>query len=152
MRLEEQIDEGIRLAMKAQDKIRLITLRNVKRYIIEAKKAAPGIDELPDSEVIRIIQKLSKRGIESAAIYKDRNRNDLYEEEMGQVEVLKEYLPRSMDDAQLTVAVRGIIARTGATSMKEMGSVMGIANKELSGKAESKDISAKVKELLSQAP
>ena len=148
MRLEEQISEGIKQAMKAQDKARLAALRNVKKYIIEAKTAGTEIAELPDAEVIRIIQKLCKQGQDSAAIYQEQKRDDLYNEEMGQVNVLKEFLPKQMDDAELTEASRGIIARTGATSMKEMGKVMGIATKELAGRADGKEISNKVKALL----
>lgn len=149
MKLEEMIDLEIKNAMKAQNKVRLAALRNVKRHMIEARKAAPGIDSLPDSEVVRIVQKLTKRGLDSATIYHDQGRDDLYQEEMGQVEVLREFLPKLMDDNELTTAIREIIARVGASSMKEMGLVMGAATKELAGKAESRDISAKVKELLS---
>lgn len=148
MRLEEQINEGIKNAMKAQDKARLAALRNVKKYIIEAKTAGTEIAELPDADVIRIIQKLCKQGQDSAAIYQEQKREDLYNEEMGQVNVLKEFLPKQMDDAELTQAIQEIIARTGATSMKEMGKVMGIATKELAGRADGKEISNKVKALL----
>ena len=149
MRLEEQINEGIKNAMKAQDKARLAALRNVKKYIIEAKTAGTEITELPDAEVIRIIQKLCKQGQDSAAIYQEQKRDDLYNEEMSQVNVLKEFLPKQMDDAELTEAIRQIITRTGATSMKEMGKVMGVATKELAGRADGKEISNKVKALLS---
>ena len=149
MRLEDQINEGIKNAMKAQDKARLAALRNVKKYIIEAKTAGTEIAELPDAEVIRIIQKLCKQGQDSAAIYQEQKREDLYNEEMSQVNVLKEFLPKQMDDAELTEAIRQIIARTGATSMKEMGKVMGVATKELAGRADGKEISNKVKTLLS---
>ena len=148
MRLEEQINEGIKNAMKAQDKARLAALRNVKKYIIEAKTAGTEIAELPDADVIRIIQKLCKQGQDSAAIYQEQKREDLYNEEMGQVNILKEFLPKQMDDAELTQAIQEIIARTGATSMKEMGKVMGIATKELAGRADGKEISNKVKALL----
>lgn len=149
MRLEEQINEGIKNAMKAQDKPRLAALRNVKKYIIEAKTAGTEITELPDADVIRIIQKLCKQGQDSASIYKDQGRDDLYTEEMSQVNVLKEFLPKPMSDEELTEAIRQIIARTGASSIKEMGKVMGVATKELAGKADGKEISNKVKTLLS---
>jgi len=150
MRLEEAISEGIRNAMKAQDKVRMATLRNVKKYILEARSAAAGITELSDAEVVKIIRKLSKQGLDSAEIYRMQGRQELYDEEMAQVHVLKEFLPQQMDDVALTAAVRGIIAAAGAASLKDMGRVMGIASKELAGKAEGKDISDKVKELLSQ--
>ena len=149
MRLEEQISEGIKNAMKAQDKIRLETLRNVKKYIIEAKTAGTEKSELSDEECLKIIRKLAKQGLDSAAIFKQQNREDLYEHEMEQVDVLKEFLPAQMDDAQLTAAVKAIIGQVGASSMKDMGKVMGVASKQLSGQADGKDISAKVKELLS---
>lgn len=150
MRLEEKISEGIKEAMKAQNAVRRDTLRNVKKYIIEAKTSGISIDELPDEDVLKIIQKLSKQGADSAEIYKTQMRNDLYEYEMAQVEVLREFLPAQMDDAALTAAVEAIIAQCGASSMQEMGKVMGMASKQLAGQAEGKDISTKVKQLLSK--
>lgn len=147
-RLEEQISEGIKDAMKARDKVRLDTLRNVKKYIIEAKTAGAEKSELSDEECLRIIRKLAKQGLDSAAIYRQQGRDDLYDYEMGQVAVLQSYLPAMMDDAQLTDAVRAIIGQLGAASLKDMGRVMGVATKQLAGRAEGKDISAKVRELL----
>ncbi|MEG1935646.1 MAG: GatB/YqeY domain-containing protein [Rikenellaceae bacterium] len=149
MRLEEKINDGIKNAMKAKDKVRLETLRNIKKYIIEAKTTGVSIAELPDEDCLKIIQKLSKQGIDSATIYDQQNRADLRDYELAQVAVLKEYLPVQMNEVELTAAVREIIANIGATSIKDMGKVMGMASKSLSGKAEGKDISAKVKELLS---
>ena len=149
MSLEQQISKGIMDAMKAKDQVRLLALRNVKKYIIEAKTSGAGIDELPDADVLKIIQKLSKQGQDSAEIYRQQGREDLYAEEAAQVEVFKEFLPARLTDAELTEAVKAIIETTGATSMKDMGKVMGAASKQLAGKADGKDISAKVKELLS---
>ena len=149
MELEKKISTGIMEAMKAKDDVKRDTLRNVKKMIIEAKTAGPNIDELPDAEVLKIINKLAKQGTDSAEIFKQQGRNDLYEYEMAQVEVLKSYLPKQLNDAELTEAVKSIISSTGATSMKDMGRVMGIASKQLAGQAEGKAISAKVKELLS---
>lgn len=148
MSLEKEISQGIMDAMKAKQPVRLATLRNVKKYIIEAKTATGGITELPDADVLKIISKLAKQGSESANIYTQQNRPDLAEEEAAQVAVLEEFLPKRMSEAELTEAVRAIIAETGATSMKEMGKVMGVASKQLAGRADGKDISAKVKELL----
>ena len=136
-------------AMKAGDNVRRNTLRNVKKYIIEAKTAGPTLDELADADVLKIISKLAKQGSDSADVYKQQGRQDLYDYEMAQVEVLKEYLPKQMDDTELTAAVKAIITEAGAESMKDMGRVMGVASKSLAGKADGKDISAKVKELLS---
>lgn len=148
MSLEKEISQGIMDAMKAKETVRLTTLRNVKKYIIEAKTATGGVTELPDADVLKIITKLAKQGSDSAAIYTQQNRPDLAAEEAAQVAVLEEFLPKRMTDEELTAAVRAIIAQTGATSMKEMGKVMGVASKELAGRADGKDISAKVKELL----
>ena len=135
-------------AMKAKDAVRLSALRNAKKYIIEAKTAVHGMDELPDADVLKILTKLAKQGTDSAAIYTEQNRQDLAEEELAQVAVFKEFLPQQLSDEELTAEIRKIIAETGASSMKEMGKVMGIASKSLAGRAEGKAISAKVKELL----
>ena len=147
--LEEQISKGIMAAMKAKDTVRLSALRNVKKYIIEAKTAGVSVDVLPDADVLKIITKLAKQGQDSAAIYAQQNRQDLADEELAQVAVYQEFLPKQLSDAELTEAVKAIIAETGAVSMKDMGKVMGVASKKLAGQAEGKDISAKVKELLS---
>lgn len=149
MTIEEKINDGIKESMKSKDKIRLETLRNIKKHIIEAKTSGPGITELSDEECLKIISKLSKQGTDSAAIYKQQNRSDLYEYEMAQVAVLKEFLPERMDAAALTAAIREIITQSGASSIKDIGKVMGIASKKLAGRADGKDISEKVKELLS---
>ena len=148
MSLEQQISKCIMDAMKAKDAVRLSALRNAKKYIIEAKTAVHGMDELPDADVLKILTKLAKQGTDSAAIYTEQNRQDLAEEELAQVAVFKEFLPQQLSDEELTAEIRKIIAETGASSMKEMGKVMGIASKSLAGRAEGKAISAKVKELL----
>ena len=148
MSLEQQISKGIMEAMKAKDAVRLQTLRNIKKYIIEAKTSGAGITELPDADVVRIISKLAKQGADSAGIYKQQNRPDLAAEELAQVAVMQEFLPRQLTAEELAEAVKTIIAEVGATSMKEMGKVMGVASKRLAGQADGKEISAKVKELL----
>ena len=148
MSLEQQISKGIMEAMKAKEPVRLQTLRNIKKYIIEAKTAGTEIAELPDADVVKIIAKLAKRGSDSAEIYRQQNRADLAEEELAQVAVMQEFLPRQLSPEELTEAVRAVIAEVGATSVKEMGKVMGVASKRLAGQADGKDISAKVRELL----
>ncbi|WP_297411752.1 GatB/YqeY domain-containing protein [uncultured Alistipes sp.] len=148
MSLEQTISKGIMEAMKAKDTVRLTTLRNIKKYILEAKTAAAGV-ELTDADVVRIISKLAKQGSDSAAVYTQQNRPNLAEEELAQVRVMQEFLPRQLSAGELTEAVKAIIAELGATSMKEMGQVMGAASKRLSGQADGKEISAKVRELLS---
>jgi uncharacterized protein YqeY len=150
MSLEKQISQGIMDAMKAHDQVRLMTLRNVKKFIIEAKTAGTSIEELADADVLKIIGKLAKQGSESAAIYRQQGREDLAAEESAQVEVLQSFLPKALDDAALTEAVKAIIAEAGATSMQQMGQVMGIASKKLAGQADGGRISAKVRELLAK--
>ena len=148
MSLEQQISKGIMEAMKAKEPVRLQTLRNIKKNIIEAKTAGTEIAELPDADVVKIIAKLAKQGSDSAEIYRQQNRADLAEEELAQVAVMQEFLPRQLSPEELTEAVRAVIAEVGATSVKEMGKVMGVASKRLAGQADGKDISAKVRELL----
>ncbi len=148
MSLEQQISKGIMDAMKAKDAVRLAALRNAKKYIIEAKTAGPEIAELPDGDVLKILTKLAKQGTDSAAIFTQQNRADLAEEELAQVAVFQEFLPKQLTPEELTAEVRAVIAEVGASSMKEMGKVMGVASKRLAGRADGKDISAKVKELL----
>jgi uncharacterized protein len=148
MNLFDQISEDIRLAMLARDKERLEALRNVKKVLLEAKTAKSGAEELSDDAAIKAIARLAKQGRDSAEIYKQQNRMDLYDPEMAQVKILEGYLPTQMGDEELTAAISAIIEKTGATSIKEMGKVMGIASKELAGKVDGRLISDKVKSLL----
>ena len=148
MSLEQTISKGIMEAMKAKDPVRLTTLRNIKKYIIEAKTAGPEIAELPDTDVVKIISKLAKQGTDSAAVYREQHREDLAAEELAQVAVFQEFLPKQLTAEELAAEVKAVIAEVGATSMKEMGKVMGVASKRLAGRADGKDISAKVRELL----
>lgn len=148
MNLFDQINEDLKSAMKAREKEKLEAIRNIKKVLLEAKAAKGANAELDDQEVVKAISKLAKQGRDSAAIYKEQSRLDLYEAEMVQVEVFEQYLPKKLNDEELTAAVREIIAATGASGMKDMGKVMGIASKQLAGKAEGKEISDKVKAVL----
>lgn len=148
MALFEQINEDIKAAMKAREKDKLEALRNIKKMLLEARSAKGAGSEINDSEVLKIISKLAKQGNDSANIYKQQNRDDLYQQEMVQVAVFESYLPAKISDEHLTSAIKEIIAETGATSMKDMGKVMGMATKKLTGKADGKEISEKVKSLL----
>ncbi|WP_300736719.1 GatB/YqeY domain-containing protein [uncultured Alistipes sp.] len=148
MSLEEQISKGIMEAMKAKDPVRLSALRNAKKYIIEAKTSGPGITELPDADVLKILTKLAKQGTDSAAIFTEQHRPELAAEELAQVAVYQEFLPKPLTDEELTAEVKAIIAETGAASVKEMGKVMGVASKRLAGRVDGKELSAKVRELL----
>ena len=148
MALFEQISEDIQKAMKARDKVRLETLRNIKKVFLEAA-TAPGADgKLADDKALKIIQKLVKQGEESAATYRQANRPELAEEELAQVAVMKEYLPKPLSAEEIESVVAGIITQTGAQGMKDMGRVMGMANKQMAGKADGKQIADIVRKLL----
>ena len=149
--LFDQISNDIKEAMKARDKVRLETLRNVKKVFLEAKTAPGANDTLSDSNAMKILQKLAKQGKESAETYKQQNRADLADAELAQVAVIEEYLPKPFTPEEIEEAVSTIIVQTGATSMKDMGKVMGVATKQLAGKADGTAISAMVKKLLGQA-
>jgi uncharacterized protein len=148
MTIFDKVNEDIKTAMKARDKDKLEALRNIKKVMIEAKTAKSAGAELSDDESVKIISKLAKQGLDSAGIYKQQGRDDLYLHEINQVVVYEEYLPKKFTDDELTSAVKDIIQKTGATSMKDLGKVMGVASKELAGKADGKNISEKVKSLL----
>jgi hypothetical protein len=148
MTLSDKINDDLKEAMKSREKEKLEALRNIKKVIIEAKSAKGAGSELDDDEVLKIISKLAKQGSESAAIYQQQGRSDLYEQEMFQVGVFEKYLPAKLSEEELTSNIKAIIDELGATSMKDMGKVMGAASKKLAGLADGKDISAKVKDLL----
>ena len=148
MELFEKVSKDIVAAMKAKDKITLEALRNIKKVFIEAKTAPGANDTLDDAAALKILQKLAKQGHDSADLYTQQNRPDLAEAEMAQVKVIESYLPKALSAEEIEAAVKEIIAQTGATSIKEMGKVMGAASKQLAGKADGKAISDVVKKLL----
>jgi uncharacterized protein YqeY len=148
MELFDIISNDIKEAMKAKDKVKLETLRNVKKYFLEAKTAPGANDTLTDDAALKIMQKLVKQGKDSAALYTQQGRADLAEAELAQVNVIESYLPAQMSEEELEAALRAIIAQVGAAGPQDMGKVMGVATKQLAGKAEGRTISAKVKALL----
>ena len=147
--LFDLISHDIVEAMKAKDKPRLMALRNVKKYFIEAKTAPGAGDELSDETALKIMAKLVKQGRDTAALYMEQGREDLAGEELAQVEAIETYLPKALSDEELISELKVIIDEVGATNAKEMGKVMGVASKRLAGRAEGKAICAKVRELLS---
>ncbi len=147
--LFDQISKDIMAAMKAKDKVRLETLRNIKKYFLEAKTAPGSNDELTDEAALKIIAKMAKQGKDAAQLFIQQGRQDLADEELAQVSVLEEYLPKQLTAEELEAALKEIIAQVGATSPKDMGKVMGAATKALAGKADGRAISAAVKQLLS---
>ena len=148
MDLFEKVSEDIKNAMKAKDKVALETLRNVKKFFLEAKTAPGANDTLTDADALKIIQKLVKQGKDSASIYTQQNRADLAEGELAQVKVLETYLPKQMTAEELETELKAFIAQVGAAGPQDMGKVMGVASKALAGKAEGRAISEAVKRLL----
>lgn len=148
MNLFDKISEDIKAAMLAKDKIRLEALRGVKKEFLEAKTAKGSDGELTDETATKIIQKMVKQRKDSAGIYSEQNRPELAEKELAEVTVLEEYLPKQMTPGELETALKVIIEKVGASSAKDMGKVMGVASKELAGKAEGRAISETVKKLL----
>jgi uncharacterized protein YqeY len=150
MSLAEKIAIDLINAMKVKDKVALEAIRAAKTAFILARTEKSGDTVLSPEDELKIIQKLVKQRRESAAIYKEQKRDDLYEKEIIEAEVLERYLPAKMSDEELLNIIKEIISRTGAKSMADMGKVMGIATRELTGKADGKEISAKVRQLLGQ--
>ena len=148
MSLAEKIASDLINAMKSRDKVALEAIRAAKTAFILARSEKGADSILSAEDELKIIQKLVKQRRESAVIYKENNRLDLYEKETIEADVLEKYLPARMNDEELSVIIKEIIGRVGAKSPAEMGKVMGIAVKELAGKADGKEISAKVKQLL----
>ena len=148
MALFDTISNDIKEAMKARDKVRLDTLRNIKKVFIEAKTAPGANDVLEDADALKILAKLAKQGKESAETYIQQNRQDLADAELSQVAVIEEYLPKQMSESEIEDMVKRIIENTSAQGMKDMGKVMGIASKQMAGMADGRVISAIVKRLL----
>lgn len=148
MDLFERVSEDIKTAMKAKDKVALETLRNVKKFFLEAKTAPGANDTLTDADALKIMQKLVKQGKDSAGIYVAQGRQDLADAELAQVKVIEAYLPRQMSAEELEAELKAIIAQVGAAGPKDMGKVMGAATKALAGKADGRAISETVKRLL----
>jgi uncharacterized protein YqeY len=148
--LFEQINSDIKTAMLAREKVVLETLRGIKKEFLEAKTAKGSTGELTDEQALKILQKLQKQRKEAAQIFAEQNRADLAENELTEAAVIERYLPAPMTDAELETVISEIIKQVGATGAQDMGKVMGIASKQIQGKAEGKVISEKVKSLLSK--
>ena len=148
MNLFDQVSNDIKSAMLAKNKVRLEALRGIKKEFLEAKTAKGADGELTDDMAMKILAKMVKQRKESAQIYTEQNRPDLAEPELAEAAVIETYLPKQMTEEELTEALKAIIAQVGATTPQEMGKVMGVATKQLAGRADGRAISAKVKELL----
>ena len=148
MDLFDKISADIRTAMLAKEKVRLETLRGIKKEFLEAKTAKGSDGTLPDDQATKILAKMAKQRRETAEIYASQNRPELAENELAEAAVIEEYLPKQLSEEDLTAELRAITEQVGATSPREMGKVMGVASKALAGRADGRAISAKVKELL----
>ncbi|OFR38341.1 GatB/YqeY domain-containing protein [Porphyromonas sp. HMSC065F10] len=146
--LFDQVSNDIQKAMLAHDHVRTETLRGVKKEFLEAKTAKGAEGELTDSHAIEILQKMKKQRLDAAQIYRDNGRPELAEGEEAEAKILEEYLPKQMEEGELTEYIRTLIEKLGVTDMKGMGRIMGTATKELAGKAQGGDISRIVKQLL----
>ena len=149
MKLENKISHEIKEAMRAKDNLRLETLRSIKSGIILIKTKSSEKKDLTENDEINLLQKLVKQRRESANIFKSQKRNDLANSEEAQLKIIQEFLPKQMEDLDLEKIINDIILKFNAKSMKDMGIVMGNANKIVAGRADSKKIAEIVKKTLS---
>lgn len=148
MSLENKINEDIKKAMLAREKEKLEALRAIKTAILVAKTEKGASDTLTEDTENKILQRLVKQRKESATIFEEKNRNELAKKEWFEASVIEEYLPEQMSDEELDSIIKKIVDQLGAKSMADMGKVMGVASKELAGKADGKAIADKVKSIL----
>ena len=148
MSLSSQIMEEIKTAMRAKDTIALEALRAIKSELLLAQTASGSKEEISESDEIKLLQKLVKTRQESLDIFEKQSREDLAVKEREEIAVIRRFLPAMMEGAELEAVLAKIVAETGATSAKDMGKVMGMANKQLAGKADGRAISEIVKKLL----
>jgi uncharacterized protein YqeY len=148
MNLTDRINNDIKEAMKAKQADRLLALRAIKSEILLAQTSGSGKDLNEEAE-IKILQKLVKQRKDSAETYQKAGRNELYEKEIAEVAVIEEYLPAQLSNDELVEIINKVITDTGASSIKDMGKVIGAVNKQVAGRAEGKVIAEKVKEILS---
>lgn len=149
MNLEQRINDDIKAAMLAKEKDKLNALRAIKSAILLAKTQKGAADEISEEGEIKILKQLVKQRQDSAEMYKQQNRDDLYQEEKFQLDIISTYLPQMMSAEEVEAALKQIIADNGFSGMKDMGKVMGQATKAFAGKADNKMVSDIVKRLLS---
>lgn len=150
MALQEKIDQDIKAAMLAKDNAKLRGLRAIKAALLVAKTEKNAAETLSEDAEIKVLQRLVKQRRESADIYKQQNRDDLFQIENEEIEVIESYLPKQLEREEVEHIIRSVISETGATGMKDMGKVMGLANQKLAGQADGKTIAELVKTLLNQ--
>jgi uncharacterized protein len=147
MTLEDRINEALKEAMKAKDEATKRGLREIKAQILLAKTDGSGA-EINEEREIQILQKMAKQRRDSLSIYQAQGRNDLAQKEIEELDVIEKFLPKQLDAAELNTILQGIIAEVGASSAKDMGKVMGLANKQLAGRADGRVVAEMVKQLL----
>lgn len=147
--MQDQVMTAMKEAMKSKDSNALTSLRAIKSAILLAQTETGAKAELTQEDEIKLLQKLVKQRKDSAAIYTEQGRDDLAQPELDQAAVIEQFLPEQLSEEEITKVVSDIIAKTGATGMQDMGKVMGMASKELAGKADGKTISGIVKDKLS---
>ncbi|MDL2297005.1 GatB/YqeY domain-containing protein [Bacteroidales bacterium OttesenSCG-928-B11] len=148
MNLETKINEDIKSAMLAKERKRLDALRAVKSALLLLKTEKGSDGEITEEAELKLLQKLVKQRKDSAALYKEQNRDDLYQEEVFQLEVIAQYLPEQLSDEEITSVVKQLIAEHNITNSKEMGKLMGLSSKALAGKADNKKVAEIVKKEL----
>lgn len=150
MKLTEQIDADLKAAMLARDEVKKLTIRSIKKEIIEARTAPGANGEVSDEAVTKILVKMLKQRKDSATIYTEQGRAELAASELEEAAVLEKYLPQPLSMEALEAEIRNIISKVGAQGPKDMGKVMGAAGKKLAGRVEGRVLSEKVKQLLSE--
>lgn len=147
MSLKDRISEEIKAAMKAKDKLRLETVRSVKKVILEKESEirATGRESLTESEELAVVMQLAKQRRDAIAQYSEAGRDDLAQKESQELAILEEYLPAQLSDAEIEAAVEAVIAQVGASSPRDMGKVMGPVMKQLQGQADGAKVQAVVK-------
>lgn len=148
MSLETRINTDIKEAMKAKDQAKLRALRSIKSAILLAKTEKGGSDELSEEQEMKILSKMAKQRKDSLTIFQEQKRDDLAQKEQEELDVIQNFLPEMLSEAEIEAQVQAIITETGAEGMKDMGRVMGMASKKMAGKADGGVISGIVKKIL----
>ena len=149
MTIFDKVSEDIKQAILAKDKVALSALRNIKKELLEAKTSKEASGELTDEISIKVISKIVKQNKDAAVVFKEQGRTDLADEYEAQAEVSQQYLPKQMTEEEIVATLKEIATEVGASSIKELGKLMGVASKRLAGKAEGRLIADKAKEILS---
>ena len=149
MALEQEVMQKMKEAMKAKDSVALASLRSIKNEILKAKTATSNKEDMDETEELKLVQRLVKQRKDSADVYLEQNRKDLADAELAEVEVIEQFLPAQLSEEEIDKEIKAIIQESGASTMKDMGKVMGMASQKLVGKADGKTISKIVKDNLS---